>query len=132
MHARKRREEVGHRGRTRVSPTANTSEMQSVHQQHVRSDLRSESRTSTRLALAALVCTACFVHATRAHADPSTLPPEVGYNYQEIETPRITATNGANRALSNSTEALFNNPANMSSSRVYHLAALAQIWPEAR
>ncbi|MEI9941407.1 MAG: hypothetical protein WDO69_29665 [Pseudomonadota bacterium] len=57
-------------------------------------------------------------------------PPEVGYNYNEIETPRITATNGAVRALSNSTEALFNNPANMSSSRVYHLTALAQIWPE--
>jgi len=56
----------------------------------------------------------------------------VGYNYQEIETPRITATNGATRALSSSTEALFDNPANMSAARVYHLAALAQIWPESR
>ena len=37
--------------------------------------------------------------------------------------PRITATNGAVRALSNSTEALFLNPANMSAARVYHLAA---------
>jgi hypothetical protein len=106
--------------------------MQSVHQQHVRNDRRSESRSSARLALAVAVCAACLAHVTRAHADPSSLPPEVGYNYQEIETPRITATNGANRALSNSTEALFNNPANMSSSRVYHLNALAQIWPEAR
>jgi len=67
----------------------------------------------------------------RAHADKSSVPPEVGYNYNEIETPRITATNGAVRALSNSTEALFVNPANISASRVYHLAALAQIWPEA-
>jgi hypothetical protein len=65
-----------------------------------------------------------------ARADRSSTPPEVGYNYNEIETPRITATNGAVRALSNSTEALFNNPANMSAARVYHLAALAQIWPE--
>ncbi len=65
-------------------------------------------------------------------ADKSSVPPEVGYNYQEIETPRITATNGATRALSSSTEALFDNPANMSASRVYHLTALAQIWPESR
>ncbi len=78
--------------------------------------------------LAALVC----AFATPAHADKSTVRPEVGYNYQEIETPRLTATNGATRALSNSTEALFDNPANMSTSRVYHLAALAQIWPESR
>jgi hypothetical protein len=66
----------------------------------------------------------------RARAEKSNTPPEVGYNYNEIETPRITATNGAVRALSNSTEALFINPANMSAARVYHLAALAQIWPE--
>jgi len=65
-----------------------------------------------------------------AQADKSSVPPAVGYNYQEIETPRITATNGATRALSSSTEALFDNPANMSMSRVYHLTALAQIWPE--
>jgi hypothetical protein len=65
-----------------------------------------------------------------ARADRSSVPPAVGYNYQEIETPRITATNGATRALSSATEALFDNPANMSSSRIYHLSALAQIWPE--
>lgn len=106
--------------------------MQSVHQKHVRNDHRSQSRSVARSVLAALLCSTCLAFASEAHADPSTLPPEVGYNYQEIETPRITATNGANRALSNSTEALFNNPANMSSSRVYHLNALAQIWPEAR
>jgi hypothetical protein len=38
---------------------------------------------------------------------------------------------GAMRAFSNSLEALFVNPANMAASRVYHLGALAQIWPEA-
>jgi hypothetical protein len=84
-----------------------------------------------RLALAALVCVGASSLTVRARADKSSLPPEVGYNYNEIETPRITATNGAVRALSNSTEALFMNPANMSAARVYHLAALAQIWPEA-
>jgi hypothetical protein len=67
-----------------------------------------------------------------ALAEPSDLPPEVGFNYDEIETPRIAATGGAQRALSNSTSALFVNPANMVASRVYHLAAFAQIWPEAK
>ena len=76
------------------------------------------------------MCAAITSLAHNARADKSRVPPEVGYNYQEIETPRITATNGATRALSTSTEALFDNPANMSAARVYHLAALAQIWPE--
>ncbi len=66
-----------------------------------------------------------------AHADPSKLPPEVGYNYGATEAPRTAGMAGALRAFSNSTDALFMNPANMASSRVYHLAALAQIWPEA-
>src|SRR5262249_39469023 len=57
---------------------------------------------------------------------------EVGYNYDEIETPRIAGTGGAQRALSNSVSALFINPANMAVSRVYHLSAFAQIWPEAK
>jgi hypothetical protein len=77
-----------------------------------------------------LVCAATASLAHDARAEKSSVPPEVGYNYQEIETPRITATNGATRALSTSTEALFDNPANMSAARVYHLTALAQIWPE--
>ena len=83
-----------------------------------------------RVVLAALVCVCASSVTLRARADKSSTPPEVGYNYNEIETPRITATNGAVRALSNSTEALFHNPANMSAARVYHLAALAQVWPE--
>jgi hypothetical protein len=65
------------------------------------------------------------------HADASKLAPEVGYNYAQTETPRIAAMGGALRAFSNSTEALFVNPANMAVSRVYHLGAFAQIWPEA-
>jgi hypothetical protein len=105
--------------------------MRSVCLKHVRNDRhRSESRDRARFALAVLVCGATSSLAHEARADRSHVPPEVGYNYEEIETPRITGTNGATRALSTSTEALFDNPANMSAARVYHLAALAQIWPE--
>jgi opacity protein-like surface antigen len=68
----------------------------------------------------------------RARADASELRPEIGYNYGEIETPRIAAMGGAMRAMSNSLEGLFLNPANMAAARVYHLGVLAQIWPEAR
>lgn len=70
--------------------------------------------------------------AGRAAAAPSSLPPEVGYNYNEIETPRTAALGGAVRATGNALEGLFFNPANMAVTRVYHIGAFAQIWPEAR
>jgi opacity protein-like surface antigen len=66
-----------------------------------------------------------------ARAEPSKLAPDYGYNYNEIETARIAGTAGAVRTFSNSTTALFVNPANMAATRVYHLGAFAQIWPEA-
>lgn len=66
-----------------------------------------------------------------ALAEASSLDPTIGWNYGEIETPRSAAMGGALRAYSNSVAALFINPANMASSRIYHLGALAQIWPEA-
>lgn len=88
--------------------------------------------------LVALVASAAFVasmaFAPRALAqdkEPAELDPTIGYNYDEIETPRITGTGGAIRASSNSVHALFMNPANLAVSRVYHIAAFAQIWPEA-
>src|SRR5258705_613525 len=74
---------------------------------------------------------ACFFWSTVVLAEPSKLPPEVGYNYNEVETGRIAAKNGADRALGSSVSALFENPANMATSRVYHASALLQIWPEA-
>ncbi len=74
---------------------------------------------------------AVFGVATRAAAERSELPPEVGYNYGEIEVPRYVALGGALRATGQSTDALFTNPANMAAVRIYHLAAIAQIWPEA-
>ena len=111
----------------------NKSVMRSVSLKHVRRDrYRFESPKRVRFAHAALLCFACASVTRGVRADKSQLPPENGYNYQEIETPRLTATNGATRALSSSTEALFDNPANMSIARFYHLSALAQIWPESR
>jgi len=90
------------------------------------------SRPRRTCASLALACAgACFFATTVVHAEPSKLPPEVGYNYDEIETGRVAAKNGADRALGSSVSALFQNPANMATSRVYHAAALLQIWPEA-
>ena len=114
-------------------PNSNTNETRSVYLKHVPTDrLRRKLLVRIGFVLPALVCLAGSSLTSVALADKSRVPPEVGYNYQEIETPRLTATNGATRALSSSTEALFTNPANMSASRVYHLNALAQIWPESR
>jgi len=74
---------------------------------------------------------ACISASTVVHAEPSSLPPEVGYNYNEVETGRVAAKGGADRVLGSSVSALFTNPANMARARVYHAAALVQIWPEA-
>lgn len=79
------------------------------------------------LALVMMVCSAPI----QGHAAPSKVAPEVGYNYGQTETPKVAATGGALRATSNSTDALFLNPANMAASRVYHLGAFASIWPQA-
>lgn len=69
---------------------------------------------------------------SEASADASKLPPEVGYDYGQTATPRIGGMGGAQRASSNSTDALFVNPANIAATRVYHVGALGEIWPEAR
>jgi hypothetical protein len=58
-------------------------------------------------------------------------PPEVGWDYGDVDTGRGAALSGAQRAFSSSYGAMFSNPANMASSRVYHVGALASIWPEA-
>lgn len=64
-------------------------------------------------------------------AEPSALPPEVGYDYGEVETARIAALGGGLRTFSNSLEALQLNPANLAATRVYHVGALAQFWTAA-
>jgi hypothetical protein len=81
------------------------------------------------LALGAALSVVSFTH--EAHADASELPPEIGYNYGEIETPRSLALGGGLRATGNGATALFENPANMALTRIYHVAAFAQIWPQA-
>ncbi len=84
------------------------------------------------MALPTIACAcACIFSSTVVRAEPSKLPPEVGYNYGEVETGSAAAKGGADRALGTSVSALFDNPANMVRSRVYHAAALVQIWPEA-
>jgi hypothetical protein len=74
---------------------------------------------------------ASILWTSAAKAAPSELPPEVGYNYGEIESPRSAATGGALRATATGTSALFINPANMALAKLYHLSGIAQIYPEA-
>ncbi len=67
-----------------------------------------------------------------ALADPSRLPPELGWNYGDHETPRTAALGGASRAIGTDLNAMFANPASIAASRVYHMGALAQVWPQAQ
>src|SRR5262249_38877073 len=67
-----------------------------------------------------------------ARADRSTLAPEAGYNYGEVETGRSAALGGASRALGKRVRGLHSNPANIALTRVYHLHAFALVGPEAR
>jgi opacity protein-like surface antigen len=74
---------------------------------------------------------ASLASSTAARAEPSKLPPELGWNYGEPETPRSAALGGATRAIGPDLGGLYGNPANIAASRVYHLGAIAQVWPEA-
>jgi hypothetical protein len=67
-----------------------------------------------------------------ASAAPSELPSQIGWDTGRLETGRGAALSGSELAVSNSLSALFSNPANMASNRVYHAGAMASIWPEAR
>jgi hypothetical protein len=79
---------------------------------------------------AAYVTAASF--ARLAHAEPSPLVPEIGFNSGEIDTGRSIGMGGATRALGNAVTGLYSNPANIALTHVYHLQGLAQIWPDAR
>jgi hypothetical protein len=70
--------------------------------------------------------------ASSARAEQSQRSPQVGYDYAEVSTGRSNAMGGAMRALGNGTTALYANPANIALARVYHLQALAAIWPESK
>jgi hypothetical protein len=81
---------------------------------------------SSAIAFAIVLC------APAAVAERSTLSPAVGYDYGEVSTGRSTAMGGAMRAFGNGTTGIYANPANMALTRLYHLQALAAIWPEAK
>jgi hypothetical protein len=89
---------------------------------------RAARRRPPRWVAAAFACVALELIVARASAQDKSI---VGFNYGETEAARVAALGGAQRALGNSVGALFLNPSGMTSARVYHLAALAQIWPEA-
>lgn len=67
-----------------------------------------------------------------ARAERSDLPPEVGYNYGDVEDARWAATSGALRAAGNGLTGVWGNPASLAQSQVYHVGAIAGIWPEAK
>jgi len=85
-------------------------------------------RTRTRCALLG-VALACITEASFAETE---VPPELGYNYGESETPRTLALGGAQRATSYAIGGLFMNPANMARTQVYHLGGFSEIWPESK
>ncbi|MBI5535429.1 MAG: hypothetical protein HY898_22055 [Deltaproteobacteria bacterium] len=83
-------------------------------------------------AFAATAVATLMLLAAPARAEKSSLAPETGYNYGEVEDARYGAMAGAMRAWGNGISGVFTNPASIAASRVYHVGALAQIWPEAR
>ncbi|HTV25990.1 MAG TPA: hypothetical protein VMG12_45140 [Polyangiaceae bacterium] len=86
-------------------------------------DVRHFGRAAARAVLLAGICVGGPLK-----AEPSALPPEVGYNFSELELPRTAGMGGALRAFSNSLEALQINPANLAATRVYHIGGGAQFW----
>lgn len=85
-------------------------------------------------AKSALWATRCFALTVALLVTPpaaAQLEIETPHNYGEIETPRATAVSGALRATSSSLSAIYANPANMALAQVYHVGALAQLFPEA-
>jgi hypothetical protein len=67
--------------------------------------------------------------ADRASATPSATSVEQGYDLGEIESPRWMAFGGAQSALGASTTAVYDNPANLAASRVYHFEGLVGFSP---
>lgn len=67
-----------------------------------------------------------------ALAGPASTSVEQGYDLGEIQAPRGIGMGGALNALGSSTEALYLNPANLTSIRAYHFELLGSYWPEAQ
>src|SRR6478609_2052206 len=85
---------LGHLSLQQVVPTAPTAPRMFAYVPNL-------TRLRRSLACSMLAyCGACFFQSTVVHAEPSKLPPEVGYNYDQIETGRSAAKGDADRALS--------------------------------
>lgn len=65
-----------------------------------------------------------------AAAEPTSLPAPLANTYGDQETARSAGVGGALRATGNGTTGMFQNPASMALTRVYHLEGIAQITPE--
>ncbi|MEM1033097.1 MAG: hypothetical protein AAGN82_22320 [Myxococcota bacterium] len=97
--------------------------------------LRGPSRVRAHLFGAALGVVAVALGSPTSHAqetpNPSELPPQFAYNYGETETARAGGMAGALRAAGGAATAIYQNPANLGLTRIYHIDALGQFTPEA-
>jgi hypothetical protein len=85
-----------------------------------------------RLAASVLGGLLALLVSSVAHAGPATTSIEQGYDLGEIQAPRGIGMGGALNALGSSTEALYLNPANLTSTRVYHFELLGSYWLDAQ
>lgn len=65
-----------------------------------------------------------------AAAEPTSLPAPLANTYGDQETARSAGVGGALRATGSGTTGMFQNPASMALTRVYHLEGIAQYTPE--
>jgi hypothetical protein len=84
-----------------------------------------------RRALALFAGVAATTWGAAAHAQATSLPLPLAWNYGEHDTTRSLALGGAVKALGSGTTAVLTNPANLTLTRAYHIEALAQLTPEA-
>jgi hypothetical protein len=96
-------------------------------------------RRAFRCAALAPACVAAFASAAftvcgsrEAAASPSTTTIPRGFEYGEVQHPRTVGLAGAGEVWGGSTTAVFENPANLTLYRVYHIEGLAAFSPEAR
>ncbi len=94
---------------------------------------RSLASTSLPARLLAWSVVALVATVSRASsAEPSKLPPEIGWSYGELETPRTAALGGATRAVGPDTSAVLQNPANIVATPVYYLSGFGAVMTDAK
>ena len=87
---------------------------------------------SPRVSVFSTTLLAFVLSSAGAFADASKISPEIGYDYGDVEDARWAATSGAIRAAGHGITSIWGNPAGLAHSQVYHVGALAGIWPEAK